>query len=127
VRASQRALGFYWGGVALALALLAPLAQTAAAMAPPCLFRSLTGLPCPTCGTTRAVVALSHLDLTRALALNPLATAAVVVFLLGGLAAGVASWLGRPLREPPRWHPAARLAALLAIGANWAWLLYRQL
>lgn len=41
--------------------------------APLCNFRRLTGLPCPTCGTTRMVLALGRADFTAALAYNPLA------------------------------------------------------
>jgi Protein of unknown function (DUF2752) len=35
-----------------------------------CLFRRITSLPCPSCGMTRAFVALGHGDLHRALGLN---------------------------------------------------------
>ena len=48
-----------------------------------CVFRGLTGLPCPTCGSTRAVGRLAALDLAGALAMNPLTTLA---------AAGVVGW-----------------------------------
>jgi uncharacterized protein DUF2752 len=127
VRGNERALGLYWGGVAVFMALLAPLVPRAAMMAPPCLFRSLTGFPCPTCGATHAIVAFSRLDLGAALAFNPLVTVTVAAFLCGGLAAGIASLMGRPLREPARWRPAVRFAALLAIGTNWAWLVLNRL
>jgi len=39
---------------------------------PPCPFHTLTGLFCPGCGSTRCLYALTHLDLTGALAMNPL-------------------------------------------------------
>jgi len=39
---------------------------------PPCLFHELTGLHCPGCGATRALHALLHLDLARALHMNAL-------------------------------------------------------
>ncbi len=39
---------------------------------PPCLFHALTGLHCPGCGATRAVYALLHLDLARAIHMNAL-------------------------------------------------------
>jgi hypothetical protein len=46
-----------------------------------CLLRGLVGIPCPSCGLTRAFCALSHLQLHEALryhALSPLLFAAVV-------------------------------------------------
>ena len=44
----------------------------AGSLFPPCLFHTLTGLYCPGCGLTRALHALVHFDLPRALAMNPL-------------------------------------------------------
>jgi hypothetical protein len=123
VRANDRALGLYWGAAAAASVALSPLAVRAAELAPPCLFRSVTGLPCPTCGSTRAILALARLDLAGAVALNPLAAAAALVFLAGGLLAAVAALAGRPLREPQRYPTAARLALLAAVAANWVWVL----
>ncbi len=38
-----------------------------------CVFYSVTGLPCPTCGMTRAVIALTRFDLQRAAYFHPLA------------------------------------------------------
>lgn len=38
----------------------------------PCLFHAITGWHCPGCGLTRALHALVHFDLARALAMNPL-------------------------------------------------------
>ena len=51
---------------------------------PRCPLRSLTGVPCPLCGSTRGVVAAVHGHLGHALALNPasllvLALAAMLV------------------------------------------------
>jgi hypothetical protein len=120
--AIDRRLGLTWGAVALAATLLAPLATSLAPLLPDCLFRELTGLPCPTCGTAHAALALARLDLPRAIAFNPLSTLGALVFLLGGAAAAVAALAGRPLSEPRLSGPALRSAALLAVAANWAWL-----
>lgn len=89
-----------------------------------CPFRALTGLPCATCGMTRAFVAMAHGEVGVALGVSP----------LGALLAS-AGWLfaladvGR-LLAAKRWPAlpahASRLLAFTAAGAllvNWAWLL----
>jgi Protein of unknown function (DUF2752) len=90
-----------------------------------CLFKGLTGLPCPTCGSTRALGRLVHLDVAGALAMNPLTTLAVALLAiwalcdLGLLARGRALDLemGRPLSR------VVRLLAVAAVLMNWLYLL----
>ena len=115
----------YWGATAAAVCLLAPLAPQIAAALPDCLFHAITGLPCPTCGATRAVLALCHLDLAGAAAMNPLAALGAAGFVLGGLAAGTAALTGRSLKAPALPARALRGAALFAVAAYWVWLLVR--
>jgi hypothetical protein len=120
---SARAFGLYWGAVAAALILAAPIIPQACAWLPPCLFRSWTGLPCPTCGATRAAIALARLDPMTAWRSNPLVTLGYVALLAGGLIAGVAALAGRPLPEPRRFSSALRAAAWSAAALNWIWVL----
>ena len=49
---------------------------------PRCNFRTLLGIPCVTCGSTRAAVALLHGDITAAWAWNPLAVVAMFAIAL---------------------------------------------
>ncbi len=124
-RAAQHQLGFLWGGVALLLVALSPAAPRLAQAVPACPLKSLSGLPCLTCGTTRAAVALAQGDLAAALALNPLAAAAWLTLVGGGLVAGIAALAGRPLRQPdwafPLW---ARLGLVAMLAANWVYLFW---
>jgi hypothetical protein len=46
---------------------------------PPCLFQAATGFFCAGCGITRALHALAHGDLVRALEMNPLAVAMTAI------------------------------------------------
>lgn len=90
-----------------------------------CVFKGLTGWPCPTCGSTRAVGQLFGLDLAGALAMNPLTTVVAVVIAAWALADLVLLPRRRSLRvglspTAARWF---RLAALVVFLANWIYLL----
>lgn len=37
----------------------------------PCIWRSITGYPCPGCGLTRSLASMSHLDIVSAVRFNP--------------------------------------------------------
>jgi hypothetical protein len=56
--------------------------NTAGSLFPSCLFFTLTGLYCPGCGLTRALHALVHFDLPRALAMNSLMVLSVPLWAL---------------------------------------------
>jgi len=90
-----------------------------------CLFKGLTGLPCPTCGATRAFGRLFAFDLAGAFVMNPLAAAgALLVF---GWAMADLVLLPRRRALALELHP--RLALVLRVSAvallllNWAFLL----
>jgi hypothetical protein len=116
----EKQLAWLWGVTAASSLLLRPFWLALAPLAPACPFRALTGIPCPTCGTTHAAVALLHGHLTAALAANPLATVAGVVFMVGGLLAPLWAMFKLPLLEIPsplpRW---ARFGLLALLLANW--------
>lgn len=123
---ARRQLGLLWGGVAAALVALSPFGGRLSAALPACPVKSLTGLPCPGCGTTRAALALAELDPIAAFAVSPLAAAAWVGLVGGGLVAGGLALLGVATPDLPR--PGGRGDLLLRIGAavavlgNWLYL-----
>lgn len=89
-----------------------------------CYFKLATGMPCLTCGGTRALWRLFAFDPAGALVMNPLATLAVV---------GIAAWAladlvlwprgsALRLRLSPRAANAVRVGGALALAANWAYL-----
>jgi hypothetical protein len=96
-------------------------------MGPVCPLKALAGIPCATCGMTRAFVALAHGDPAAAWAASPLgALLAGAVWLLA-LADLVRVAAGAPLPAPgPRAARAAAAAGLVALLANWAWLVARE-
>lgn len=127
-QAHPRQLGLLWGTVAVALVLLASGAEQLAQNLPHCTFKALLGIPCPTCGVTRAALALARLDVASALRVNPLATLFWLALVPGGLVAGVSTLAGRPPKEPRwDWRPVERLGLVLLIVANWAYLVARGL
>jgi hypothetical protein len=94
------------GAVMLGAALVWPALPAGTAFA--CPFHALTGVPCPLCGMTRSVVATVHLQLDRALAMNPAGIVAVAVAVVLLVAA---PRIPRQLSFPA-WAPFAGLAAL---------------
>jgi len=91
-----------------------------------CPWRALTGIPCPTCGGTRCMVELTHLNLGAALAMNPLvalagvAAAAYAVHALGVWLLGWQRW--RPSISSPGAQRLLRLGTVAALLLNWAYL-----
>jgi len=74
---SQIEFGIIYGVIAL-LMLCAGRLLPILSFAPDCVFRGLTGIPCPTCGSTRSLVHLSHGEILSALAMNPLTTLCLI-------------------------------------------------
>jgi hypothetical protein len=91
----------------------------------PCFFRLATGLPCPTCGSTRAFGRLFHLDVAGAFLMNPLAAASALALLLWGLVDLTLLPGRRALRASlaPGLHNPARFLAVALLLLNWAFLL----
>ncbi|HMO32540.1 MAG TPA: DUF2752 domain-containing protein [Lacibacter sp.] len=108
--------------------------QHPAAGATVCLLKSVSGLPCPSCGTTRGISELLHGNFSGALHSNPFA---VPVLLLMGV---LPVWLltdvlrrqysffrfyqrtERLIRTKP-----AAIFLMLLVGGNWIWNIWKQL
>lgn len=80
---------------------------------PPCPLRTITGIPCPLCGSTRGVIAAVHGHVGDALVLNPASIGVLVLALLL-----VVGWRVERVRIPV-WVIATVFAVL------WAYQLYK--
>ena len=91
-----------------------------------CQFRSMTHLPCPGCGSTRAFVRLMHGDLPGGLHFSPLGSAIFLVA-VAWIAYTVLRWtvLARPvvIESSAGERRALAWVAGLAVTANWLYLL----
>lgn len=122
-RAGSAQLGLLWGGVSLALLVLSPFASRLALAAPPCPMKAMTGVPCMTCGGTRAALALTRLELGTALQMNPAVALGMLGLVLGGLVAGALALSGRSIPEPRSFPLWLRIALIAAFAANWIWVI----
>lgn len=91
---------------------------------PPCIFHELTGLPCLTCGSTRAFTALVDGEVFAALRLQPLFVIGSAIALAIGLRGLAALITGRKLalnvsRQDRLLFRRVLIAAILV---NWAYL-----
>jgi hypothetical protein len=99
-----------------------------------CVIKKISGMPCPSCGSTRAILALLHGEWAQAIAWNPIG-----LFLLGGLMV-IPSWLFFDLFsksssffdtylsvEQKLKNKRILILLLLLIGMNWIWNIYKGL
>lgn len=97
-----------------------------------CLFKRITGIPCPSCGTTRSVLYLARLDIKDAVYANPFG------FIIAFCLLVFPVWVGYDLVMKKssffdfyrntelfigrRW---VALSLILLVIANWSWNIYK--
>lgn len=120
---ARRALWAGTGAAAIGLWLGAARRLPPGEALVPCAVRALTGVPCPGCGMTRALLALGRGEIGVALALHPLsplvAVEAVALWILWGLIA--LGWMAAPGRRAVNVFLAANAALLIAVWALRWW------
>lgn len=119
---AELALSVAVAACALAVGRVYPLWQDHVHVACPLL--EISGIPCPTCGATRAVTALAAGRVFEALSWNPLAAlgAATLLVWIPAAALMLCGAVASP-RIPTSLRPWVRWAFPLLIGANWVYLL----
>ena len=106
------------------VALYTALARSAEHAPSLCVFRNVTGLPCPTCGTTRATLAFARGDILAGVLYNPFVVTALAI----GLTLCVVQWgFGRRIEIAISPRSKRFGWALVAVGflTNWAYLIAR--
>jgi len=87
-----------------------------------CLFKRFTGVPCPTCGSTRAIFALLHGHPVQAWLFNPLVMTVVPALVAAIALRGLG---GRHLEVTftPRGRALTRALAIGGFVANWIYVI----
>ena len=101
---------------AILIVVLWKFDPAAASFYPPCVFRRITGLLCPGCGSARAIHALLHLDVPAAIRVNPLI---VVLALAAGIRATASVLLLKPFAAEIQLQGSSPVIVLVVILAFW--------
>jgi len=123
-RRQAQPLGAIFLGIGLATGLGVALLHLDRLPIPLCVLKATTGVPCVTCGATRALGHLFALDLGGALAMNPLAAVGALVLVAWGAADLVLLTRGRALTVTVSGRLArlSRMVAVTLLVANWVYL-----
>jgi hypothetical protein len=118
-------LGLIFGSMVVALTAVVALLHADGLPFVFCMFKLATGQPCLGCGTTRALGHLAHLDVTGALAMNPLGASLALLMLPWGLADLAVLPRGRAVRLSlaAPWRLPVRVIAVALAVVNWAYLI----
>jgi hypothetical protein len=114
-----------WGPIAALIIATAGFLESIAPHLPGCIFHEITGFPCPTCGGTRSLIALSRLDLVSSLMYNPL----VPLFAFGLIIFSLLFLIGAAAKRSlqivltDRGKRILRYSAMGLIAINWIFLI----
>jgi hypothetical protein len=130
-RPERTVVGFLevYGGIGIGLLFTARFVPLAKLPFWRCTLREVTGIPCPSCGMTRAFDWFMRGRLLDALEINPLGFALAVLAVVG------AAYLAAARLRPPRlrMEPSARGAfwmrtgVIAVLACNWSYLIVRTL
>jgi hypothetical protein len=99
-----------------------------------CLFKNVTGIPCPSCGATRALILFGQGEILESLLLNPIGMLLAVIMIIlplwlaYDLAAKKQTLFGtyKKMEETFRIKWISVIFILLLM-ANWTWNIYKHL
>ncbi len=117
--------GIIYGGIAL-LAICVGRFVPVLTFAPSCIFKDLTGVPCPTCGATRSVVHLARGEFFASFGMNPLVSLCLVIAALAFFYSLITLCVGIPrigVILSDREKNIVRSGTVALILANWCYLI----
>lgn len=117
-----------WGPIALLVIIAARVFSIYLPLAPPCIFRSITGIPCLTCGGTHCVIALSQLDPISAFFYNPMIMLTFMGMIIFSLGWALAIIFQRRLvvKVSSTEKRFLRIMAIFLVAVNWTYLIIRM-
>ncbi|WP_186757257.1 DUF2752 domain-containing protein [Echinicola salinicaeni] len=97
-----------------------------------CLIKNVTNIPCPSCGSTRSVLSILHLDFPMAIYYNPLGfliVSAMMILpfwiLLDMVFEKESFWKVYQKLEQKLKKPSLAIPLILLVLINWAWNIYK--
>ena len=95
-----------------------------------CPFKAITGLPCPGCGGTRALIALLHGQVWTAITINPLSVLLILFLIVAPVWEFIDCYRGtKTLRNVlmGNWPTWVLAIVAIVIALNWIWNIYKGL
>jgi Protein of unknown function (DUF2752) len=95
-----------------------------------CIFKTITGIPCPSCGSTRATLLLFHGDLKDSLLLNPFAviTNSLIFISIGWMISDILKNKETFLPFLKKdWDYRIKIVLIIVVSANWIWNIVKGL
>lgn len=126
---SGQPLGALVGGLMVASAAVAALWLRLGLPLPDCRLREWTGIPCPTCGSSRLVESLLFGRILEAAAMNPFIFAGSTAVVLWAMISAVRWVFGLPTWHLvlTRWERRALVLLLIAaLLTSWAYIIWRD-
>jgi hypothetical protein len=124
----QIEFGIIYGGIAI-VALCVGRLLPVLSIVPDCVFKGLTGVPCPTCGSTRSMVHLAHGDVMSAVAMNPLTALSMITALAYFIASIIMLVYDLPRVRyilSNREKNVMRMAAVMMLVMQWVYLIIQS-
>ena len=122
-------LGIIYGCITLSVVIALRIIEPFIQFLPVCNFHRLTGYPCPTCGSTRSLLALSYFHFIDAFKFNPLFTLGICGIELWGILSLFLLFFHRKLTW--KIYPATgvfiRFFTVIIILLNWLYLIYAKI